>query len=61
MNVFKDRPVLLYALRENIGPESSDKYDSVMKTLDNLGEKISLVNRSKGSQGNHYHQQGNGK
>jgi len=34
--VYKDRPVLLYALRSDIGPQSSDKYDDVLKYLDKL-------------------------
>lgn len=34
--VYKDKPVLLYALRSDIGPESSDKYDDVLKYLDKL-------------------------
>lgn len=34
--VYKERPVLLYALRGDIGPESSDKYDDVLNYLDKL-------------------------
>jgi thiol-disulfide isomerase/thioredoxin len=34
--VYKDRPVLLYALRSDIGPQSSDKYDDALKYLDKL-------------------------
>jgi thiol-disulfide isomerase/thioredoxin len=34
--VYKNRPVLLYALRRDIGPESSDKYDDVLQYLDKL-------------------------
>lgn len=36
MKAYANRPVLLYALRENIGPESADKYDEAMKSLDKL-------------------------
>lgn len=36
MKVFKNRPVLLYALRENIGPDSKEKYNEAMAELDNL-------------------------
>ena len=36
MEAFKNRPVILYALRENIGPTDTEKYDEVMQSLDNL-------------------------
>ncbi|MEO9147449.1 MAG: TlpA disulfide reductase family protein [Ginsengibacter sp.] len=36
MEVYKDRPVLLYALRENIGPESSNTYNEGIQSLDDL-------------------------
>ncbi|MEO5500460.1 MAG: TlpA disulfide reductase family protein [Ginsengibacter sp.] len=39
MKVYKNRPVLLYALRENIGPNDVDKYNEVMQSLDALIKK----------------------
>lgn len=39
MKVYKNRPVILYALRENIGPNDKEKYDEVMQSLDALINK----------------------
>jgi thiol-disulfide isomerase/thioredoxin len=39
MKVYKNRPVILYALRENIGPNDKQKYNEVMKSLDALIKK----------------------
>lgn len=36
MKVYANRPVLLYALKENIGPRDTEKYEEVMLALDNL-------------------------
>ena len=47
MEVYKNRPVLLYALRENIGTESSDKYNEVMQSLDDLIKKYPWLTEAK--------------
>ena len=39
MKVYKNRPVILYALRGNIGPNDKQKYNEVMQSLDALIKK----------------------
>ena len=47
MKVYKNRPVLLYALRENIGPNDKDKYDEVMQSLNNLIKRYPWLTEAK--------------
>lgn len=47
MEIYKDRPVLLYALRENIGPNNEEKYKEVMAGLDRLIELYPWLTEAK--------------
>lgn len=47
MKIFEGRPVLLYALRENIGPDSKDRYNEVMVQLDDLIAKYPWLSEAK--------------
>ncbi|MEO9022874.1 MAG: TlpA disulfide reductase family protein [Ginsengibacter sp.] len=47
MKVYKNRPVLLYALRGNIGPDDKDKYDEVMQSLNNLTKRYPWLTEAK--------------
>ena len=47
MKVYKNRPVLLYALRENIGPDDKVKYDEVMQSLNNLIKRYPWLTEAK--------------
>jgi thiol-disulfide isomerase/thioredoxin len=47
MKAYNNRPVILYALRENIGPNDRDKYNEVMRSLDNLIKKYPWLTEAK--------------
>lgn len=47
LNVFKNRPVLLYALKENIGPENKERYRDAMAALDNLISRYPWLTEAK--------------
>ncbi len=50
IEAFKNRPVIIYALRENIGPNDTDKYNEVMQSLDNLSKKYPWLTEAKKAQ-----------
>ncbi|MGH2645027.1 MAG: TlpA family protein disulfide reductase, partial [Chitinophagaceae bacterium] len=47
MRVYKDRPVLLYALRGGIGPESSKEYNHTLSLLDGLIKRYPWLTEAK--------------
>lgn len=47
MRVYKDRPVLLYALRSGIGPENSKGYEETLGKLDLLIKKYPWLTEAK--------------